>query len=544
MAWEKVTTVDRLAAGPVVVRNGPKQIALFQTSGRVFAVDNRCPHEGYPLAQGTIDQNCVLTCNWHNWKFRLSDGRCIMGGDDVRSYAVELRDGQVWVDVSDPPPKELQRSILAGLKLAFDKRDFGRICREISRLHFNGLDPLAAVRRAIVWSHDKFEFGFTHAYAASADWLARYDACAGDWERQLICLSEAVDHLAHDALREPTYAYAPAADAFDLPALAAAIEDEQHEAAEALVRRGLDDGLHWLDLEATFVTAALAHYNDFGHSLIYVYKTSQLVARFGLVLEPPLILALTRHLCYTTREDLLPEFRGYADALRRLERLTPDVQLGWSEAAGLLDTHERPEIPFPASLRDATKWLEEKLPTMNVTIVFDALLESLARSLLHFDTSYGSAYDRPVQDNVGWLDFTHGVTFANAVRHVCHKYPRFWRAGLLQMALFVGRNRQYLDLEIDEVPWLVAYDTAFLAGLYERMLDHGLPEPIFSAHWLKTTVAVEQELTAASPTCSRYLLAGLNRFVNSPLKQKHARRLARQAIELVERDFQTNENSR
>jgi nitrite reductase/ring-hydroxylating ferredoxin subunit len=47
----------------------------------------RCPHEGYPLAAGQVSPgDCVLTCNWHNWKFRLDTGECLIGGDHVRGY--------------------------------------------------------------------------------------------------------------------------------------------------------------------------------------------------------------------------------------------------------------------------------------------------------------------------------------------------------------------------------------------------------------------------------------------------------------------------
>jgi hypothetical protein len=65
-------------------------------------------------------------------------------------------------------------------------------------------------------------------------------------------------------------------------------------------------------------------------------------------------------------------------------------------------------------------------------------------------------------------------------------------------------------------------------------------DPIFAAHLLKTTIAVEAELDFASPSCRRALLASLHRFVDSPIRTKHVRRLARQAIELVGRDFRSS----
>jgi len=165
------------------------------------------------------------------------------------------------------------------------------------------------------------------------------------------------------------------------------------------------------------------------------------------------------------------------------------------------------------------------------------LLEALAQNMLHFDVTFGSAFDRSVSQNVGWLNFTHGVTFANAVRNTCGKFPQLWGPGLVQMACFVGRNRSFLDLDLDEAEWTVVDRDRFLDETCRQLLDHGIRDPIFSAHLLKTALAVEDELPVASETTQGVLLAALNRFLHSPLKQKHVRRLARQAIALVSRDF-------
>src|ERR1043165_7479637 len=96
MAWIKAASLEDLREKPVVFKHPPRQIAVFKVDGRVFAIDNRCPHEGYPLAVGSLSADCVLTCNWHNWKFRLEDGKCTMGGDNVRSYPTRLEGGDVW----------------------------------------------------------------------------------------------------------------------------------------------------------------------------------------------------------------------------------------------------------------------------------------------------------------------------------------------------------------------------------------------------------------------------------------------------------------
>jgi len=83
-ALERVAHVSEIPVdgGKVIKRRG-KQVALVRVDDeRVFAIDNRCPHEGYPLVEGTV-KDCVLTCDWHNWKFDLRSGACLRGGEDV-----------------------------------------------------------------------------------------------------------------------------------------------------------------------------------------------------------------------------------------------------------------------------------------------------------------------------------------------------------------------------------------------------------------------------------------------------------------------------
>jgi hypothetical protein len=415
---------------------------------------------------------------------------------------------------------------MRGLKTAFNDRDFGRICREIARLHFQGIDPKDAVKEAIGWAYDRLEYGDGHAYAGAADWLALSDTLDGDLEKQLICFSETVDHMAFDSLRRPQYPYGSPTEPFDRNAFLDAVEEEQVSRAEGMIASAIAAGLHWGDLEESFAAAALAHYNDFGHSVIYVQKTAQLLGILGQDVEQYLVLPLTRGICYGTREDLIPDFKDYASTLRSL----PEPRTTSSSNASL-------EVPFPSSLVQATRWLKESLVTHDVTAVYDALLTALALNLLHYDTEYGRAFDRPVGSSVTWLGFTHGITFSNALRFVCAKYPQFWRQGLLQMACFLGRNFRYLDTNMDIEPWRVVDSAAFFAEVRERLMDHGINEPIFAVHFLKTTRAVEAELPFASSECREALLASLNRFLHSQIKMKHVRRLARQAIALVSRDF-------
>jgi nitrite reductase/ring-hydroxylating ferredoxin subunit len=76
-------------------------IAIFIYDSKVYAVDNRCPHMGFPLNQGTVKDG-ILTCHWHHARFDLMNGGTFdQWAGDVTSFPVEIRNGnEVWIDVS------------------------------------------------------------------------------------------------------------------------------------------------------------------------------------------------------------------------------------------------------------------------------------------------------------------------------------------------------------------------------------------------------------------------------------------------------------
>src|SRR5579883_2161882 len=72
--------------GVVVVSGGRHGIALFYYEDTVYAVDNRCPHMGFPLSRGSC-RDGILTCHWHHARFDLrSGGTFDPFADDVRVY--------------------------------------------------------------------------------------------------------------------------------------------------------------------------------------------------------------------------------------------------------------------------------------------------------------------------------------------------------------------------------------------------------------------------------------------------------------------------
>ncbi len=96
--------------GSLVAHAGGLTLALFAEGDRVYAVENRCPHMGFPLHRGTL-RDGILTCHWHHARFDLASGGTFdLWADDAAVYPVELRDGDVWVDVAaNGDPVEHQR---------------------------------------------------------------------------------------------------------------------------------------------------------------------------------------------------------------------------------------------------------------------------------------------------------------------------------------------------------------------------------------------------------------------------------------------------
>ena len=531
--WTRAVELDRLQPSrPIAVKLHGKHVALFLHQGEILACNNRCPHEGYPLVEGVLDADCVLTCNWHNWKFDLRTGATLYGGDNLRIYPVKVEDGAVWLDTRDPPAAQRRERALEHLDQAMAEFDTARMARELARLGKAGADPELVLLRTIQRTHARLRDGMTHAFAAAEAWLRLRDTLADEAPR-LACATEALVHIAFDTLREKDYPFTAETTPWNADDFAAAIESQDENRAAALLNGAFAQGLHFADLEPALAVAALAHYNDFGHSLIYLMHARRLIERLGADVERPLMLAWLRSLILATREDLLPDFRHYADALA-----------AWPASARRADA--KPDMPPDADAFEG----QSVRHALNATVaaagntpldVYFALMEASARHLLRFDERHARRTDNSVADNVGWLDFTHALTFGHALRQQCARQPRLWPQGLLQLALFVGRNSGYLYANMAAqtaiAAWAVTDEAAFHERAIAAIVDHGIGLPIFAAHWLKTWSAVRDEVAAGLPAGARTaMLAAVNRLLAVQFKQRHALRTAHQALGFVAKE--------
>src|ERR1700738_3269656 len=87
--------------GMLVTKVGSHGVVVLWHEGRAYAVDDRCPHLGFPLHRGSVEQG-LLTCHWHHARFDLCSGGTLDPfADDVRTYPVEVRGDRVVVLSSD-----------------------------------------------------------------------------------------------------------------------------------------------------------------------------------------------------------------------------------------------------------------------------------------------------------------------------------------------------------------------------------------------------------------------------------------------------------
>jgi len=231
-----------------------------------------------------------------------------------------------------------------------------------------------------------------------------------------------------------------------------------------------------------------------------------------------------RSLVYATREDLLPEFRDYAECVaawsRPAERTAP--LLGPAALRGLA---------AKSAMALVTAWSAAHRPEA----IFAVLVGAAAWSLLHADETVFTRPDGKLADNVGWLDFTHGLTFAEAANVATRLRPVLWPAALLQLACFIGRNAGYVDAGQDVRPHAVADRDGWFAAETARLFDHGRDRFIISVHLAKTLLAGEK-LAMALPDQAELIAAALNRFLHAPIKGRHVLRTARQMQLLVEQE--------
>ncbi len=115
LEWHKVAEKGRVPEGRVTsVTAGRKTLALVHFDGQYAAMDNRCPHQGGPLGEGSIekgiDDKCWLRCPWHGWDFDPLTGKPPGGHEDSGQEMFPVEDRADGLYVGLPPEPDHVRT--------------------------------------------------------------------------------------------------------------------------------------------------------------------------------------------------------------------------------------------------------------------------------------------------------------------------------------------------------------------------------------------------------------------------------------------------
>jgi nitrite reductase/ring-hydroxylating ferredoxin subunit len=430
--------------GRLVMGLNGHTVCLLAEGDEVYAVDNRCPHMGFPLHRGTVSDG-ILTCHWHHARFDLCTGGTFdQFADELRRFPVEIEGDDVYVDLTPRrDPVEHQRERLqVGLE------------RNIS---------LVVAKAAIVLV--EADPSGADAFRAGIDFGVRRRG--GGWFRGLTTLScfmnlvprlpaeERAAALYHgltdvaldSAGEEPRFPLEPLPGEADPERLArwfrSFIEVRDAEGAERALVSAVRAGASQQQLADMLFTAATDHrYLDGGHTLDFVNKALEALDVAGWERAEAVLASLPAQLAFAERMEEANAWRHPVDLVALLE-----------------DAFERLPEPGPGSW-DGRAGLVETIFTAEAAEILAALLQALRDGAsaveLASTVTYAAAMRIarfPTSNEFGdWDTALHTFTFANAVEQGLRRSPsRELLRGVLDAAMSVHLDR-FLNVPATRLP--------------------------------------------------------------------------------------------
>ena len=356
------TTADRLidagsveevrARGCTVVTGGGHAIAVFPLGDRFAAVDNRCPHMGFPLDRGTVS-NGILTCHWHHARFDLSSGGTFDPfADDVKAFPVTVSDGRVWVDPSPPeadPVERWSRRLEDGMEHNIRLV----IAKSVLGLNSSPADYRTPLTIGAKFGTTYLESGWGPAMTmmtCSANMLPYLYA-----EDRPLALYQGIRQVAAEcAGRPPRFLVDPLPTGETRPDVFKGwfrnfIEVRDDEGAERCLRTAVDLGTSHREIaDMVFAAATDRIYLDGGHVLDFCNKAFELLDHIGWEHAGQVLTSLVHGIATARRSeelnswrnpvDLASMVREARDALPELWEQGEPTRGRWDGEAPLVDT--------------------------------------------------------------------------------------------------------------------------------------------------------------------------------------------------------------
>ncbi|WP_435062512.1 Rieske (2Fe-2S) protein [Halobaculum sp. EA56] len=425
-------------------------IALFYHEGEVRAVNNRCPHMGFPLTEGSVEEG-VLTCHWHHARFELSCGDTFdPWADDVDTYPTEVREGTVYVSPeprrAEPPEVHWRDRLEDGLEQNIRLV----LAKSAVALLDAGVDPEEVVERGV-------RFGVRNRADGWASGLTILTALANrlpdlDEQDRKRALYQGLTEVAGDCDGEPPKFDQESFSATDVPFerlrswFRENVEVRDADGAERVLRTAVASGYGPERLTELLVTAATDHrYLDTGHTFDYVNKATEALDLVGWDDEErtaDVLASLVRGLATAQRAEETSSWRQPVD----LASMCADHfdRLDGMVAAGEGETWTEPD-DFTDRLHSADP--EEVFDALEGAIRAGATVEELA-SAVSFAAAKRVALFATSNEFNDWNTVHHTFTFANAV----HRAAERTETTALYRGVFDAAVNVYLDRFLNTPP--------------------------------------------------------------------------------------------
>jgi nitrite reductase/ring-hydroxylating ferredoxin subunit len=343
--FELAGSLEELKArGRLVLHGSHRPILVIYERGHVFALDNRCPHMGFPLERGSIEDG-ILTCHWHHARFDLESGCTFdLWADDVPTFPIELRNGEVWVKttLAHPDPaahwrQRLEDGLAHDLGLVIAKAVQGQLAADV---------PFANVVRQValfgVHNRDGWGVGLT-ILTALANLLPLLPE-----EEAYLALFHGARRVAADCDGQaPRRERAPLGSRPDPAALKRWLRRwtnvRHREAAERTLLTAIVTGLSPAVLADALLAAATERaFADTGHSLDFINKAFECLDLIGWEHAAAVLPTIVGQMVSAQGAEESTAWRQPVDLVALCEQATSELpQLftggahGWSDHAEL-----------------------------------------------------------------------------------------------------------------------------------------------------------------------------------------------------------------
>src|SRR5712691_5958163 len=301
------TLAELKQQGMLVVSGSHRPLAVFYHQDRLYAIDNRCPHMGFPLHRGTT-QDGILTCHWHHARFDLASGCTFdLWADDVPAYAVEVQDGDVWVTVpttSTGAAERWQRRLREGMEQNIRLVQ----AKAVIGLLDAGVTPTQLLAQASL-------YGVQHRQAGWSSGLTILTALGNllpslPMSARIVPLYQRVLHVARDCDGQPPQTLLQPLASRSSPLstlkrwLRRWVEVRDRDGAERCVLTALALGASPADMTEMLMTAATDHfYLDVGHTLDFINKSFEVLQHIGWEHAGTVLPSVLGHLTTAERSE-------------------------------------------------------------------------------------------------------------------------------------------------------------------------------------------------------------------------------------------------